>query len=67
MTLLIFSCIIMRKFIFLFCVLLVSSFLFSGCYAFLQADKLIYAGTVGKKKSSVTIDTTFVISSQAPE
>lgn len=29
--------------------------LLSGCYAFLQADKLIYSGTLAKKPFSVTI------------
>lgn len=28
-------------------------FLLSSCYAFLQADKLIYAGTVAKKPQQI--------------
>lgn len=27
-----------------------------SCYAFLQADKLIYAGTVAKRPVTITVD-----------
>lgn len=35
------------------------SLLLSSCYAFLQADKLIYAGTVAKRPVTVSVDSLF--------
>lgn len=39
--------------------LFIGSFLFTSCYAFLQADKLVYAGTLAKRPVKVTVDTLF--------
>lgn len=31
----------------------------SSCYAFLKADKLVYAGTIAKKPVQVNVDTAY--------
>lgn len=33
--------------------------LLSSCYAFLKADKLVYAGTMAKKPVQVKVDSSF--------
>lgn len=39
--------------------LVVLSICLSGCYAFLRADKIVYAGTVAKKPVEIVVDTAY--------
>lgn len=45
----------MRKLILLFAVVP----LLSSCYAFMKADKLVYAGTIAKRPVQITVDSVF--------
>lgn len=45
----------MKNLIFIF----VCSVLFSSCYAFLKADKLVYAGTMAKRPVTVQVDSAY--------
>lgn len=38
--------------------------LFQGCYAFLKADKLVYAGTFAKAPVSVVVDSAYNVSAE---
>lgn len=40
-------------------ILFIGSLMLSSCYAFLKADKLVYAGTMAKKPVQVKVDTAF--------
>lgn len=44
----------MKKIFYCFWLCLVFCFILSSCYAFLQADKLVYAGTLAKKPVLIT-------------
>lgn len=48
----------MFKFSLFITILLITLFscCLESCYAFLQADKLIYAGTVAKRPVTITVD-----------
>lgn len=32
---------------------------FNSCYAFLQADKVVYAGTLAKRPVQISVDSTY--------
>lgn len=41
--------------------------LLTSCYAFLRADKLVYASTIAKRPVSIEVDTTFNVSTSVIE
>lgn len=43
------------------------SILFSSCYAFLKADKLVYAGTLAKRPVTVEVDTNYQVEIQTDD
>lgn len=47
----------MKHLIFIFSVSM--TLLLSSCYAFLKADKMVYAGTIAKRPVQVSVDTAF--------
>lgn len=50
-----------------FILILVSPILLSSCYAFLKADKLVYAGTLAKRPVTVEVDTNYQVEIQTED
>lgn len=42
-------------------ILLLGSVLLSSCYAFLQADKLVYAGSLVKNPKTIKVDSVYTV------
>lgn len=49
----------MNKFLIVGFISVVFTCMLSSCYAFLKADKLVYAGTMAKRPVTVTVDSVY--------